>query len=334
MTNTGKLRRRMHVKVRRRDQLVEKGYSRDGEPGENSVPVLLVFNRGRRGTQGTNFTGKTKQQENKEPLPAVLTTWAFIPELPWKQQNRTHKQWKWTLTWTGFETSQASFTVSTRPTTEQHRNVKARPTPTWRGTANPKCLTCSRAKRCKRREVAPTLPQRASHTAGFTRRARIDNTRLTGGIHFDSTSFRVNTPDKLTGKAGGKEENQWTRVGLDARFLGSHWVQVLLTLDQGLDLEGHKSRASSVSQGIQLSGALYCIVWLRPKSIYVLFFPVFNRSNSIYSGQSIPKPGPKQFKDSFLKQHRKILGWPHKQTKGKTSIPTQSTKRPAENVRT
>lgn len=48
------------------------------------------FNRGRRGTQETNFTGRAKQWENKEPLPAVLTTWAFIPELPQKQKNQTH----------------------------------------------------------------------------------------------------------------------------------------------------------------------------------------------------------------------------------------------------
>ena len=217
--------------------------------------------------------------------------------------------------------SQVSFTVSTRPTTQQHRNTKARPTSTWRGTANPKCLTCSRAKRCKRREVAPNSLQQVSHTDRFTRQAPIDNnTRLTGGIHFDSTSFRVKTPNKLTGKAGGKEEKQWTRVDLDARFLGSHWVQVLLTLDQGLDLEGHKSSASSVSQGIQRSGALYCIVSLRPKSIYVLFFP--------YSGQSIPKPGPKRFMDSFLKQHRKILGWAHKQIKAKTPFLHKAQKDP------
>lgn len=84
MTNKGKLLRGMHVEVSRRDQRVEKSYSQVVEPEEKSVPVLLVFNRGRRGTQGTNFAGKTKQQENKEPLPAVLTTWAFIPELPWK----------------------------------------------------------------------------------------------------------------------------------------------------------------------------------------------------------------------------------------------------------
>lgn len=47
---------------------------------------------GRKGTQGTNFTGKRKQWENKEPLPAVLTTWAFIPELPQKQKNQTHTE--------------------------------------------------------------------------------------------------------------------------------------------------------------------------------------------------------------------------------------------------
>ena len=168
--------------------------------------------RGRRGIQGTNFTGKMKQRENKEPLPAVLTTWAFIPELPWKQQNQTHiqmhKRWKWKLTWTGFEMSQVFFTVSTRPTTEQHRNTKARPTSTWRGTANPKCLTCSGAERCKRREVAPNSLQQVSHTDRFTRQAPINNnTRLTGGIHFDSTSFRVKTPNKLTeiGRASCRE---------------------------------------------------------------------------------------------------------------------------------
>lgn len=168
MTNTGKLLRRMHVKVRRRDQLVEKSCARDTEPGENSVPVLLDFIVGRRGTQGISFTGKTKQWENKEPLPAVLTTWAFIP-LPRKQQNQTHThphgRWKWKLTWTGFETSQVFFTVSTRPTPEQHRNIKARPTSTRRGTAKPQSLTCSRAERCKRREAAPNLLQRVCKTS-------------------------------------------------------------------------------------------------------------------------------------------------------------------------
>lgn len=33
-----------------------------------------------------------KQWENKEPLPAVLTTWAFIAELPQKQKNQTHTE--------------------------------------------------------------------------------------------------------------------------------------------------------------------------------------------------------------------------------------------------
>lgn len=38
----------MHVEVRRHDQLVEKSYSQDVEWGENSVLVLLVFNRGKK----------------------------------------------------------------------------------------------------------------------------------------------------------------------------------------------------------------------------------------------------------------------------------------------
>lgn len=58
---------------------------------QNQGKLYPFFNRGRRGTQGTNFTGKTKQWENKEPLPAILTTFSgvFIPELPEKQKN-TH----------------------------------------------------------------------------------------------------------------------------------------------------------------------------------------------------------------------------------------------------
>lgn len=45
----------------------------------------------------------------------------------------------------------------------------------------------------------------------------------------------------------------------------------------------------------------------------------------------IPKPGPKQFMDSFLEQFRKILGWAHKRIKAKTPFP-QKAQRPTENA--
>lgn len=186
-----------------------------------------------------------------------------------------HKRWKWKLTWTGFETSQVFFTVSTRPTTEQHRNITARPTSTRRGTANPECLTCTRAERRKRREAAPNLPQWVSHPGGSARQVPINNTRLTGGTHFDSTSFRVKTPNKPTEEVGEKGENRWTRVDLDARFLGSHWVQTLLTLDQGLDLEGHKSCGVFC---ITRNSALWCAALhslIKAKEHLRLIFPCF-----------------------------------------------------------
>lgn len=70
---------------------------------------------------------------------------------------------------------------------------------------------------------------------------------------------------------------------------------------------------------------------MRPKSIYVLFFLGFNRNNPAYSGLRIPKPDPKRFMDSFLKQLRKILGWAHKRIKAKTPFP-QKAQRPTGNV--
>lgn len=86
---------------------------------QNQEKPYPFFNRGGRGTQGTNFTGKMKQWENKEPLPAVLTTWAFIPELPQKQKNQTDTEAAEMKTYLdGFETSQGFFTVSTRSTTD------------------------------------------------------------------------------------------------------------------------------------------------------------------------------------------------------------------------
>lgn len=282
-----------------------------GRTRENCTRFLTG---GRRGTQGTNFTGKTKQWENKEPLPAILTTFSgvFIPELPEKQKNTHTKvaEMKTYLDWILNVTGTLYCKHQTHNWLTQGKQENINP---GGGTANPKCPTCSRAGRCKHGEVAPagkaTLVGSQDKLQLTTPR---DNRRDTPGNHvIPSQNTQQPDPDKLLGKARGQEEKQWTRVNLDTRFLGSHWVQALLTLDQGLGLEGHRS-CTSVSQGIQLSHVLYCIVWLRSKSIYVLFFPVFNRSNSTYSSQSIPNLGPKWFINSFLKQHMKILGWTHK----------------------
>lgn len=212
MTNTGKLLRRMHVKVRRHDQLVEKGYSRDVEPGENSVPVLLVFNGGKKGNTRNKLHWKNKatgEQRTFTSSPDHMGIYPWIATEAAKShahavEMNTYLDWIWDVTGILYCKHQTH-----NWTTQEHKSK----TYTYlEGTANPKCLTCSRAKRCKRHEVAPTLLQRVSHTAGFTRRARIDNnTRLTGGIHFDSMSFRVNTPDKLTseaGREGGKPMNK------------------------------------------------------------------------------------------------------------------------------
>lgn len=109
---------------------------------------------GRRGTQGTNFTGKMKQWENKEPLPAVLTTWAFIPELPRKQKNQTHTEaaekktyldWIWDITGILY----CKHQIHNWLTHGKQDNTKPG------STANPKHLTCSGAGRCKWSEVAP-----------------------------------------------------------------------------------------------------------------------------------------------------------------------------------
>lgn len=131
-----------------------------------------------------------------------------------------HKLWKWKLTWTGFKTSQVFFTVSTRSTTEQHRNITARPTSTRSGTANPKCLTCTRAEIRKRCEAAPNLLQWVSHPGGSARQAPIDNTRLTGGTYFNSTSFRVKTPNKPTEEVGGKWGKPVNKSWLGCKIFG------------------------------------------------------------------------------------------------------------------
>lgn len=246
-----------------------------GRTRENCTRFLTG---GRTGTQGTNFTGKTKQWESKEPLPAVLTTFsgAFIPEVPQKQKNQSHtpKWQKWKLIWTGFETSQGFFTASTRPTTDWHRESKT--TSTHGDTANPKCPTCSRAGRCKRGEVAPvgkaTLVGLQDKLQLTTLR---EDRRDTLGDHvIPSQKTQQPDPDKLPGKARGQEEKQWTRVDLDTRFLGSHWVQALLTLDQGLGLEGHRSTYFCITR----NSALWCAVLhslIEVKEHLCLIFPCF-----------------------------------------------------------
>lgn len=73
--------------------MTETSDSWDAGPGEQHTD----WTGARRGTQGTTCTGKRMQWENKG-FSTVLTTWAFIPERWWKQQNQTRtymrKQWK------------------------------------------------------------------------------------------------------------------------------------------------------------------------------------------------------------------------------------------------
>lgn len=73
--------------------MTEMSDSWDAGPGEQHTD----WTGARRGTQGTTCTGKRMQWENKG-FSTVLTTWAFIPERWWKQQNQTRtymrKQWK------------------------------------------------------------------------------------------------------------------------------------------------------------------------------------------------------------------------------------------------
>lgn len=158
---------------------------------------------GRRGTQGTNFIGKMKQWDNKEPLPAVLTTWAFITELPQKRKNQTHTEaaeMKRYLDW--LETSQGFFTVSTRSTTDWQRESKTTPSQGAQQTPNPwHALGQGGADVVK-------WPQRVKlHWGGYRTSSSWQHHGTTGGTHMEITSSRAKTPNNLT------QLNCWARPG-------------------------------------------------------------------------------------------------------------------------
>lgn len=217
--------------------------------GGRTRKISTYFLTGK-GTQGTNFTGKMNQWENEEPLPAVLTTRAFISELPQKQKNQTHTEaaeMKTYLDWIWDIPGNLYCKHQLHNWETQGKQDNTNPG----DTANPKHLTHSRAGRCKRGEVAPAgkatlvgLQDKLQLTTPW------EDRRDTHGDHIiPSQNTQQADLDKLPGQARGQEEKQWTRVDQDTRFLGSHWVQALLTLDQGLGLEGHRS-CTSVSHGI------------------------------------------------------------------------------------
>lgn len=111
-------------------------------------------------------------------------------------------------------------------TTWGHEQVR----PTWRGTAHQKSYS---------KEVQTLWSGRAdpgvSCTGGLTRQAlTANNTRLTRCTLWHHIVQTQNIQQTRQREAG-EEENQWTWVDCDKGFLGSHLVQALLTLDQGLD---------------------------------------------------------------------------------------------------
>lgn len=100
----------MHVKVRRHDQLVEKSYSRDAEPGETSVPVLLVFNRGKKRNTRNKLHGKneaTGEQRAFTSSPDHVGIYPWIATEAAKSDSHAHAQavemktyldWIWDVT--------------------------------------------------------------------------------------------------------------------------------------------------------------------------------------------------------------------------------------------
>lgn len=146
--------------------------------------------------------------ENKEPLPAVLTTWAFIPELPQKKKNQTHTEaaeiktyldWIWDITGILYCKHQIHNWLT------QGKQDNTNPG----GTANPKHLACSRAGRCKHGEVA--LVGKAT-LVGSQDKLQVttpqEDRRDALGDHIIlSQNTQEPDPDKLPGRQGGRRKS-------------------------------------------------------------------------------------------------------------------------------
>lgn len=174
-----------------------------GRTRENCTRFLTG---GRRGTQGTNFTGKTKQWENKEPLPAILTTFSgvFIPELPEKQKNthtevaemKTYLDWIWNGTGTLYCKHQTHNWLTQGKQENINPGGGAQQTPN--------------AQHALGQGDANTVkwPQRVKpHWWGHRTSSSWQHHGTTGGTHLEITSFWAKTPNNLT------QINCWARQG-------------------------------------------------------------------------------------------------------------------------